>query len=330
MNKILLIILISFVWCNSLQAQEFYPNKELDIEKLINFDLNKYKFTDYKKIIGRNVKSWNGDAQQLSKNSQDWKAIDVKINNQNYELRLNHFKTGGIGLFILIRGLSCKEAKSIIPTKYIKKENTLSFTSDFDEVGKVFFEKFSFDTNKNTRLFSGCIALLDANNQGSVEDVTYTINMYSQNSPDDTKIVPLKMIRCELLQYRNKYKFDLNNERVLNDTYKDMPDEVFINYYINDSDSELLNKKFRNVASKTIRFDRDMIHTEQTYKLDKTKYSKMVTYEEYKIDRIYGEFYIAKRMYDKEKYNSLLTPNNEFEMQYRGKCVKKDIEERAF
>ena len=328
MKKIISIVLC-LLWCNSLQAQEFYPNKELDIEKLINFDLNKYKFTDYKKIIGRNVKSWNGDAQQLSKNTQDWKAIDVKINNQKYELRLNHFKTGGIGLFILIRGLSCKEAKSIIPTKYIKKENTLSYTSDWDELGKLFFEKFSFDTNKNTRLFSGCIAMLDRNNQGSVEDVTYTINLYSQNSPDRTKIVPLKMIRCEVLEYKNKYKLDSNNERALNYNYKDMSDKVTLDYYINDTESELLNRKFRDVGSKTIRFDKDMIHTEKRYELDKTKVNRLITYEEYKIDRIYGEFYIAKRVYDK-KYTSLITPNNENELHYKGKCVKKDINERAF
>ena len=130
--------IVSLLWCNISLAQEFYPNKELDIDELINFDLTKYKFTDYKKIIGSKVKSWDGDTQRLGKSSKDWKAINVKINNKPYELRLNHLKTGGLNLFILIRGLSCEAAKSIIPAKYIREENTLSYASDFDELGKLY------------------------------------------------------------------------------------------------------------------------------------------------------------------------------------------------
>ena len=122
MKKLLSIIVVSLLWCNISLAQEFYPNKELDIDELINFDLTKYKFTDYKKIIGSKVKSWEGNTQQLSRNVKNWKTIDVKINNKPYELRLNHLDTGGINLFILIRGVSCEEAKSIFPAKYIREE----------------------------------------------------------------------------------------------------------------------------------------------------------------------------------------------------------------
>jgi len=329
MKKLLGIVVLVLFGCNISLAQEFYPNKELDIDKLINFDLNKYRFTDYKKIIGNKVKSWNGDTQQLSKNTKDWKSINVKIKDEIYELQLNHLKTGGIGFHILIRGLSCEAAKAIIPAKYISIENTQSYASDFDELGKLFSEKFSFDTNKNTRLISGCIAMLDSNNQGSVEDVSYTINLYPQNAPNNPQIVPLKMIRCEVLEYKNKYKLDSNNKRTLNYNYKDMPQTVTMDYYISDTDGLLLNRKFRKVGSKTIRFDRDMIHTEKRYKLDKTKVNRLFTYEEYKIDRIYGDFYFNKREYNKD-YMSELTPNNEIELQYKGKCVKKDIEERAF
>ena len=329
MKKLLSIIVVSLLWCNISLAQEFYPNKELDIDELINFDLTKYKFTDYKKIIGSKVKSWNGDTQKLGLYTKDWKSINVKIYNEIYELQLNHLKTGGIGFHILIRGLSCEAAKSIIPGKYIKEENTLSYTIDFDELGKLFSEKFSFDTNKNTRLISGCIAMLDANNQGSVEDVSYTINLYPQNMPNNPQIVPLKMIRCEVLQYKNKYKLDSNNKRTLNYNYKVMPETVTMDYYISDTDGELLNRKFRKVGSKAIRFDRDMIHTEKRYKLDKSKVNRLFTYEEYKIDRIYGDFYFNKREYDKN-HISELTPNNEMELQYKGKCTKKDIKERAF
>jgi hypothetical protein len=108
-----------------------------------------------------------------------------------------------------------------------------------------------------------------------------------------------------------------------------MPNTVFLDFYISDGTKKLFNKKFRDVGSKTIRFDRDMIHTEKTYKLDKTKVDRLFTFEEYKIDRIYGDFYFNKREYNK-KHVSVLTPNNEKELQYKGKCVKKDIQERAF
>ena len=328
-KKLLSIIVASLLWCNISLAQEFYPNKELDIDKLINFDLTKYKFTDYKKIIGSTVKSWDGDTQRLSIYSKDWKAINVKINSELYELRLNHLKTGGLSFHILIVGLSCEAAKSIIPAKYIREENTLSYTSDFDELGKLIIENFSFDTNKNTRLTASCVNRLDANNEGYV---VYVINLYPQDETDKPQVVPLKMIRCKTVKYKNKYKLDSNNKITLNQAYIPMPEtnDVVLDYYISDSESKLLNRKFRDVGNKTLRFDRDMIHIEKTYKLDKTKVDKLIIYEEYKFDRINGDFYFNKRAYDKNKHNNPLTPNNELELQYKGSCVKKDIKERAF
>jgi len=327
MKKVLLITLISFVWCNSLQAQEFYPNKELDMEKFINFDLTKYKFQDHKKIIGKNFRSWNGDPDRMNPSAKDWKQIDVKINGSDYTLQLTHLKSGGIDLYMLMQGVSCDSAKSIIPSKYIKEENSIEYTSDFN-FAKIYINKFSFDTNLDTRLKFGCLAMLGSDGKGSDEDVSSTFRLASIKETDFSEIVALKMIRCEVLQYKNKYKLDSNSKRALNYNYKDMPNPVFLDFYISDGTKELLNKKFRDTG-KTIRFDRDMIHTEKTYKLDKTKVDRKFTFEEYKIDRIYGDFYFNKREYNK-KHVSLLTPNNEIELQYKGKCVKKDIEERAF
>ena len=78
MKKLLSLIVVSILWCNISLAQEFYPNKELDINELINFDLTKYKFTDYKKIIGSKVKSWEGNTQQLSKNVKNYKSANYQ------------------------------------------------------------------------------------------------------------------------------------------------------------------------------------------------------------------------------------------------------------
>ena len=92
------------------------------------------------------------------------------------------------------------------------------------------------------------------------------------------------MIRCKVVQYKNKYKLDSNNKITLNYNYITMPETVVIDYYISDSESQLLTKKFRIVGNKTFRFDRDMIHTEKRYKLDKTKVDRLFIYEDYKID----------------------------------------------
>ena len=48
--------------------------------------------------------------------------------------------------------MSCEEAKSIFPAKYIREENSIKYTSDYGMVGQLYQEGFSYDTNKNTRL----------------------------------------------------------------------------------------------------------------------------------------------------------------------------------
>ena len=329
MKKLLSIIVVSLLWCNISLAQEFYPNKELDIDELINFDLTKYKFTDYKKIIGSKVKSWEGNTQQLSRNVKNWKTIDVKINNKPYELRLNHLDTGGINLFILIRGVSCEEAKSIFPAKYIREENSIKYTSDFGMAGKLYQEGFSFDTNKNTRLKFGCIAMLDSSNQGSVDDVSATVNLYPQNEGDYPQTVPLKMIRCKIVKSKTKYKVDLTKVKTLNNSYTTLTDPQIYDHYISDGESLLMDKNFIKSGKKVLKFDKDLIHTETRRELDKTKTKRLEFFIEYKIDRIYGDISIKKIIYD-EKYVHAGAPNNELEIEFKGNCVKKDIKERAF
>ena len=321
MKKLLSIIVVSLLWCNISLAQEFYPNKELDIEELINFDLTKYKFTDYKKIIGSKVKSWEGNTQQLSRNVKNWKTIDVKINNKPYELRLNHLDTGGINLFILIRGVSCEEAKSIFPAKYIREENSIKYTSDYGMAGKLYQEGFSYDTNKNTRLKFGCIAMLDSSNQGSVDDVSATVNLYPQNEGDYPQTVPLKMIRCKIVKSKTKYKVDLTKVKTLNNSYTTLTDPQIYDHYISDGESLLMDKNFIKSGKKVLKFDRR--------ELDKTKTKRLDIYIGYKIDRIYGDISIKKIIYD-EKYVHAGAPNNELEIEFKGNCVKKDIKERAF
>ena len=313
-----------------LLSQEFYPNKELDMHKLINFNLTKYNFTDYKKIIGSEVKSWDGDTQRISESSKDWKKIDVKINGTIQELQLNHLKSGGIGFFILSRGLSCETSKSIIPVEYIRKENTLNYISDFD-FAKMYIDKFSFDTNKNTRLIYGCMEMLDANNQstGNYETVVSTIVLSPVNESNNTQVVPLKMIRCKILKSRTRYEVNLKKEKSFNYTYTVLKEPQFTNFYISDSENSLLDEGFRDVGDKMIEFNRDKIHTERRAKLDKTKTERLVFYEEYKIDRIHGDFYVNKIIYDKS-YTHAGAPNNELEIEFKGNCFKKDIEERAF
>ena len=327
-KKITSIIVFSLLWCSIVQSQEFYPNKELDINKLINFDLTKYEFKDFDKIIGNKVKSWDGDVRKLNEASKDWKKIDIKIKGINHELQFSHLKSGGVDFFLLIRGMSCEASKAIIPEKYINRENSLNYTIDHT-IAKIYIDKFSFDTKINTRLVYGCMTILGADNKANVEDTTSTIRIANIEEPNFSNIIPLKMIRCKIVKSKTKYKIDFSEEKTLNNNYTTLKEPQFLDYYISDSEKNFLNKKFQDVGNRMFRFDKDLIHTEQRYKLDKTKVDRLVLYEEYKIDRIYGDFLLRKIIYDK-KYVHAGAPNNELEIEFKGKCVKKDIEERAF
>lgn len=318
MKKLLFVIILGLVWGQNVRSQEFYPNKELDIDKFINFDLNNYKFEDYEKIIGSDlVESWNGDSNQKTSREWDWKKINIKIDGSNHELRVSKLSGDKIALQITIKDRNCRKSKSLIPKSYIKNENYLEYYSDLTILKMQKF-LFSVDTKNQSRLKFNCMMPVNENNEPLDMNNPFTIiRLSSIDEGNNNKIVPLKLISCELQKGKTTNMTD----------YQSMPEKLFMNFYISDGERLLLNNKKVIEGNLERTFNIDLIHTEETRKYDANKPNRNVFYEEYKIDRINGKFNHTRKIYDK---TFLDVPNNIETIDYIGICKKKDIEERAF
>ena len=296
-------------------SQEFYPNKELDLEKFINFDLTKYDFNDFDKIIGNDVQNWDGDSDHLTSRDKDWKQIDIKIDNKNYKLRLSQLINDNISLKITTQDLLCDQSRSLIPEKYISNKNLLDYKSDF-QILKMRTLKFSYDTNKNTRLYYTCLESLTSDDKPGGTMPLSIIILALKDKTEIAAVVPLKMISCQLLQGKT------------HDTdYSKIMDPTFMTFYISDSQKNLLDERFISVGTNKSSFNKDLIHTVEENKYDKTKTNRSIFYFEHKVDRINGVFYHKRKIYDKTYTN--LT-NNIAVVEWTGQCTKKNIDERAF
>jgi len=296
-------------------SQEFYPNKELDLEKFINFDLTKYDFNDFDKIIGNDVQNWDGNSDQKTSRDKDWKQIDIKINNKKYKLRLSHLINDSISLKITTRDLWCDQSRSLIPEKYISNKNLLDYKSDF-QILKMRTLKFSYDTNKNTRLYYTCLESLTSDDEpGGVTPLSIIILMLKDKT-DLAAIVPLKMISCQLLQAKTQ---DAGYSKIM--------EPLFMTFYISDGQRDLLDETFISTGTNKLSFNKDLIHTVEENKYDKTKTNRAIFYFEHKVDRINGVFYHKRKIYDKTYTNFV---NNTAEVEWTGQCTKKNIEERVF
>jgi len=313
-----LIILISFLFISSNSfAQIFSPNKELDIEKLINLDLTIYKFEDYKNLLGPNVETWDGNTDNKASKELDWKKIDIKINGLKHKLKFSSNKDGSVNLAVHMNGIECEKAFSIIPDKYFNKENYLDYVSDF-QILQTRIIKFSYDNQNNTRMTYSCMGMLDSNgNPKSLGDGDpRSMIILSHKSEIYKKIVPLKMISCKI-----------EKGKLVNDPkYTTLEETQYANFYISDGEDRLLDEQ-KIFAGENIKYDKDLIHTEKTYEFKKNDVKEAFDFfNEYKIDRINGSFYHRLKRYGPK----IPTTDNTVEIEYFGLCVKKDIEERAF
>ncbi len=312
MKKLLFITLISFVWCNSLQAQEFYPNKDIDLDKFFNFDISNYSFEDYEKILGKNSQKWDGDPDNKGKSELDFRKITIKLDGRKQELKLRKFsqigRLKGLKLFLTLNGYTCDEAQKLVPERYIKKENYYNYYSDY-VVLKMQFIDFSFDIRESRVSFS-CMGMVSSSGEAEKVDTIFLIV-----SPKETsfKVLSLKPISCIL----NRAKTNINNE------WSDMEGENYLNFYLKDHRKKLLNQSYVNTGD-TIVYNKDFIHTKKTY--ENKKASKQRIYDEYKIDRINGGFTYIKKNFDP---NASMVKDKIIIVEYTGKC-KKRTEERAF
>ncbi|MDA9853438.1 hypothetical protein N9C36_04725 [Candidatus Pelagibacter sp.] len=296
-------------------SQEFYPNKELDLEKFINFDLTNYNFNNFDKIIGNDVQNWDGDSNQLTSREKDWKKIDIKINNKNYKLKLSHQINDNISLTITTQDLLCDQSRNLIPEKYIKTKNLIDYKSDF-QILKMRTLKFSYDTNKNTRLNYTCLGSLTSDDKPGDSKPLSVIYLGSQDKTDLAAIIPLKMISCQLLQ-----------GKTYDSQYSKIMEPHFMTFYISDGQRDFLDDAFISTGQNKLSFNKDLIHTVRENEYDKTKTNRSIFYFEHKVDRINGVFYHKRKIYDKTYTNF---PNNIAVVEWTGQCKKKDIEERVF
>ncbi len=317
MKKLLVILIFGLFFNSNGFAQIFYPNKELNIEKLINLDLSKYKFEDYKKLLGPVVENWNGDPDYKSSRELDWKKIDIKINGSKHKLKFSSNKDGSINLSVHMKGIECEKALSVVPSKYFNKKNYLDYVVDF-QIMQTRIIKLSYDNQNESRMIYSCMGYLDSNGEPKnlSEDDPRSMIIMSHKSKVYKKIVPLKMISCKI-----------EKGKMVKDTkYTTLEEPQYANFYISDGEDRLLDEE-KIFAGKNIKYNKDLIHTEKTYKFKKSDVKNQFQFfNEYKIDRINGSFYHRLKRYGPK----VPTPDNTLEIEYFGSCVKKDIEERAF
>lgn len=322
MKRILDILIISslFLFFSTKgYSQIFYVNKDLDFEKLVNFDLSKYTFEDYEKILGSNVEVWDGNPDYKGSRELDWRKINIKIKGSTHKLKLSKLKDNQIKLSIFIYQVRCSDAVKLIPSKFFSKENYLEYETDF-EIMKNKIIKLSYDTKNQTRLSFGCMENTDPDGNFksfSEYDPTSVISLTSINDAVYKNIVPLKMISCKIEKGR------INNDV----NYTVLQDSIYTNFYISDGEDRLLDEK-KITAGDNKTFSKDKIHTVETHNFKKAEVQDAINYfNEYKIDRINASFYHKLKRYG-PRYKDY--PNMEIQLEYLGTCEKKEVEERAF
>jgi len=307
MKKLLGIVVINLLISVNAYSQIFYPNKDLDLNKFINFDISNYTFEDYEKILGKKTQKWDGDPDKKGKDELDFRKISVKFNGEKHELRLRKFKTG-LKLYLTLNGYTCDEAQKLVPEKYIKKENYNNYYSDF-LIMKMQSVDFSYDIGESRFSFS-CMGMV--NSSGEAEKVDYIFLIISSKKTS-SKVLALKPISCRL----DRAKTNINNE------WSDMEGENYLNFYLKDHRKKLLDKSY-NFTGDIIVYDKDFIHTKKTY--ENKKSSKQTIFKEYKVDRINGGFTYIRKDFDPR---ATMVKDNIIIVEYRGKCEKR-TEERKF
>ena len=103
MKKLLGIVVMGLLWCNTsfalTKSPIFKPNKNIDVEKLLNFTINKYTFDDYEKIIGKKFRKWDGKSE-LHSFAVDYKTIDILFKNEEGVLSLLYQQSSSIKIIL--------------------------------------------------------------------------------------------------------------------------------------------------------------------------------------------------------------------------------------
>ena len=329
------IIVLGLLFCNVgfalTKSPIFKPNKNIDVKKLLNFNINKYTFDDYEKIIGKKFRKWDGKSG-LSPFAVDYKNIDILFKNKKGVLSLQKTKNNKIVLIlVIVEKTSCETLKSSIPAKFINKNNTIDFERDLLGSKTEIF-KFSHDLPDDIRISADCLISYDTEEKKAISGLSF-INVGSKEIFQ--KVISLKRIVCSFLTYERQdeflpkykeapYNFD---ERQRSEGVTTLDKPIVNQFYINDTDSTLLKNSFWPYFT-TTKYNKDIIIAE-----DKTPFKegeprvKKILYDKITVDRVTGAI---ERVVHRYTPTSEYTVSNTMKGTYYGSCEKQEMDERKF
>ena len=298
---------------NPIYAGIFENNKNFEINKFVTFDIANYQFEDHEKILGKNSRAWNGEADQLPKDAVDTKEINVIVNGKSGNLRLTKYKEYISLNLYLDSNISCANAEEIVPKKYIQKENYYTYENTF-----LFLQKPMVKTTKTrfsiesglSRIHFSCFESFFTDDKKEPLTVAWITNKTKINS--DPKVVPIKPILCTVEKLKTK-----SSKWVITE-----PEEII--FHLVDSDEEILDKNFFSI--KSLIYDKNSIHTSEKNDYSNASKNKVQVLErEHIIDRLTGMF--------TSKIKSYLPPGkvNEskiLEVKLKGKCEKMSMKRK--
>ncbi|EMH79707.1 hypothetical protein HIMB114_00000740 [alpha proteobacterium HIMB114] len=316
----LVIIVFLLNACDQLETQSFKPNQEINFEKLVKFNPNKYKFKDYKKVIGnKDVTSWDGSKGKSYKNTRDWKKINVTYKGKDAELIFFQNSDNSTSISLNFKkNVKCSDHKNLIPNKYIKPENTQNYIADMYFVKMPIFQS-SYDF-ENKRINVYCLGGLSGKN----DDKTAGTGFFSisiKNKDISKKVVALKQIECTFSHYKS-----LNKRENYNKNYRFLYKGTQLNkltrsspqfFHIDETDKKLYNERYSTVG-KIETFNENIIISIR--RLKKNKSYKSTLLKKIKLDRRTGEIIMNKELYDpKDKFYK----DKILRVEYIGECKKR-------
>ena len=329
MKKAIGIIILGLLWCNTsfalTKSQIFKPNKNIDVEKLLNFNINKYTFDDYEKIIGKKFRKWDGKSE-LRSFTVDYKTIDILFKNEKGVLSLQKTKNNRIFLTLIVQKIFCETLKSSIPAKFINKNNTIDYERDLLGLKSQTYE-FSHDLPGDIRIHVSCSRMYDSDEK-SEEKKEISGFVFINVGPKEflKKVVSLQRIVCSLLTYESHDKY-LSKYEYLYENIKTLKKPIVSQYYINDTESTLLKSSFWPYYT-TTKYNKDIIIVE-----DKTPFKegeprvKKSLYDKITVDRVTGTI---ERLIHLYRPTWIYTADNIRKGTYYGSCEKQEMDERKF
>ena len=303
----------------------FNSNEEIDSNDFFNFNTSKYKYSEFKKILGGPIITQNDEKGGLRRDVKEYKKIITKFKSYNAMLSLERLNNGKIMLALQINDTKCDNYKYFIPNKYINDLFINDYTQDYG-FAKTRFVRLSHDLNNDNRISLSCVELLSNNKESKMSTMIFFIH------PKDSffsKVVPFTKLRCNIEYYLDRSSYNENFQNLKN--YQKKRSDG-INYYILDeTDKRLLDSNYLEIG-KTTSFDDLVISATKRRKFDKDRINEDQTLIQFvKIDRISGKYLNSKTIFvGKNKEIAHVFKNRTMKADYVGSCTKVNNFKRKF